>query len=141
MSAPRLRPRILLARAAALFLATCFAFAMLESTIHWREGLGWHGLRCLTGPVHRDAIPVLAALSLIAVAIHGAIEHLLEWARRLFAQLEARLGSSEPLAPAEALFVSDLSPRPPPGPVERGAASHPHPPSSVSRPTSHFRES
>jgi hypothetical protein len=88
---PRLRPWLLLVRAAVLFLTTCFAFAMLESTIHWREGLGWHGLRCLTGPVHRDAIPVLAALCLIAVAIHGAIEHLLEWARRLFAQLEARL--------------------------------------------------
>lgn len=91
VSAPRLRPWVLVLRAAALFLATCFVFAMLESTIHWREGLGWHGLRCLTGPVHRDAIPVLAALSLIAVAIHGAIEHLLEWARRLFAQLEEML--------------------------------------------------
>ena len=33
---------------------------MLESTIHWREGLGWHGLHCLLGPVHRDAIPILA---------------------------------------------------------------------------------
>ena len=91
VSRPRLRPWILLVRAAVLFLTTCFAFAMLESTIHWREGLGWHGLRCLTGPVHRDAIPVLAALCLIAVAIHGAIEHLLEWARRLFVHLEARL--------------------------------------------------
>ena len=55
---------------------------MVESTIHWREGLGWHGLGCLVGPVHRDAIPILVALSLIAVAVHGAIEHLLEWARR-----------------------------------------------------------
>ena len=60
---------------------------MLESTIHWREGLGWHGLTCLLGPVHRDAIPILAALSLVAVAVHGAVEHLLDWARRLFAQL------------------------------------------------------
>jgi uncharacterized protein (DUF3084 family) len=47
--------------------------------------------------VHRDAIPVLAALSLIAVAIHGAVEHLLEWARRLFAQLE-----TTPIVPARA---------------------------------------
>ncbi|HEX4518675.1 MAG TPA: hypothetical protein VH063_03740 [Gaiellaceae bacterium] len=91
VSRPQLRPVLLLVRAVLLFGATSFAFAMLESTIHWREGLGWHGLHCLTGPVHRDAIPVLAALSLIAVAIHGAIEHLLDWARRLFAELEATL--------------------------------------------------
>jgi hypothetical protein len=84
---PRLRPALLAVRAAALFCVTSFAFAMLESTIHWREGLGWHGLSCLLGPVHRDAIPILAALSLVAVAVHGAVEHLLEWATRLFEQL------------------------------------------------------
>lgn len=95
VSRPRLRPWLLLGRVTVLFLTTSFAFAMLESTIHWREGLGWHGLHCLTGPVHRDAIPVLAALSLIAVAVHGAIEHLLEWTRRLFAQLEATLIPSQ----------------------------------------------
>ena len=33
------------------------AFALLEATIHWRAGLGWHGLHCLVGPVHRDAAP------------------------------------------------------------------------------------
>jgi hypothetical protein len=91
VSAPRLRPALLAARATGLFLVTSFAFAMLESYIHWREGLGWHGLHCLLGPVHRDAIPILAALSLLAVAVHGAVELLLAWARRLFAQLAARL--------------------------------------------------
>jgi hypothetical protein len=91
VSPPRLRPALLAVRASALFLVASFAFAMLESTIHWREGLGWHGLHCLVGPVHRDAIPILAALSLLAVAIHGAVEHLLAWARRLIAQLAARL--------------------------------------------------
>jgi hypothetical protein len=95
VSAPRLRPARLAVRAIALFLATSFAFAMLESYIHWREGLGWHGLHCLVGPVHRDAIPLLAALSLLAVAVHGAIELLLAWARRLFAQLTARLFAIE----------------------------------------------
>jgi hypothetical protein len=84
---PRLRPALLGSRTVMLFCVTSFGFAMLESTIHWREGLGWHGLSCLVGHVHRDAIPILAALSLVAVAVHGAIEHLLEWARRLFAQL------------------------------------------------------
>ena len=87
---PRLRPVLLLGRAATLFAVTSLAFAMLESYIHWRAGLGWHGLRCLTGPVHRDAIPVLASLSVLAVALHGAVEHLLAWARRVFVQLAAR---------------------------------------------------
>ncbi len=88
---PRLRPFLLAARYLVLFAVSSFSFAMVESTIHWREGLGWHGLHCLLGPVHRDAIPILAGLSLVAVALHGAIEHLLAWARRLFAQLAARV--------------------------------------------------
>ena len=41
----------------------------LESYLHWRAGLGWHGLHCLAGPVHRDAVPIVAALSLVAVAL------------------------------------------------------------------------
>ena len=91
VAAPRVSLRRLALRAPALFVTTSFAFAMLESYIHWREGLGWHGLHCLIGPVHRDAIPVLAALSVVAVAIHGAVEHLLAWARRSVVLLGARL--------------------------------------------------
>ena len=49
----------------------CSAFAMLESTLHWRAGLGWHGLHCLTGPVHRNAIPILGALSLARRGARG----------------------------------------------------------------------
>ncbi len=97
---PRLRPGPLAARAGALFLASSFCFAMTESTIHWRAGLGWHGLGCLLGPVHRDAIPILAALSLLTVAVHGAIEHLLAWARRLFAQPAPRRLVARPARPA-----------------------------------------
>jgi hypothetical protein len=96
---PRLALGPLGARFLALFVVSSFLFAMTESTIHWRDGLGWHGLGCLLGPIHRDAIPILAALSLLAVAVHGAIAHLLAWARRLFAQLAARplvLGSTTP---------------------------------------------
>ena len=88
-------PPIRLVRVAAvavgLGLATSAAFALLESYVHWRAGLGWHGLQCLVGPVHRDAVPVLGAFSLLAVATHGAVEHLLAWARRLVALLAARL--------------------------------------------------
>ncbi len=105
---PRVRPGLLALRAVVLFLVTSFAFAMLESTIHWRDGLGWHGLHCLTGPVHRDAIPILAALSLVAVAVHGAVEHLLAWARRVLAQLIPSLRLGGPLAPV----TTPLGPRP-----------------------------
>jgi hypothetical protein len=88
---PRLDVRRLALRAVSLFVCTSLAFALLESTIHWRAGLGWHGIHCLLGPVHGQAIGVLVGLSLLAVAIHGAIEHLLAWARRLVALLAARL--------------------------------------------------
>jgi hypothetical protein len=88
-------PRFRIGRAAARFVAltlVCLgAFAFLESYIHWRAGLGWHGIHCLTGPVHRDAIPIVIALSLIAVALVAAVEHLLAWARRTFALLFPRL--------------------------------------------------
>jgi hypothetical protein len=60
---------------------------MLESTIHWREGLGWHGLHCLTGPVHRNAIPILAALSLVTAALAAALEHVFAWMRRTLASI------------------------------------------------------
>ena len=88
---PRLSlPRLVL-RGVLFFIAASVAFALLESYLHWRAGLGWHGLHCLVGPVHRDAGPILGALSLLAVATHGAVEHLLAWARRLAALLAARL--------------------------------------------------
>ena len=88
---PRLSLLRLAVRGVVFFAATSVAFALFESYLHWRAGLGWHGLHCLIGPVHRDAIPVLGALSLLAVAGHGAVEHLLGWARRLVALLAARL--------------------------------------------------
>jgi len=91
VAAPDLPLLRLAFRAVALFATTCLAFAYLESFIHWRAGLGWHGIHCLAGPVHRDAIPILGALSLLAVALHGAVEHLLAWARRLVALLAPRL--------------------------------------------------
>jgi hypothetical protein len=129
VSKPRLRPGLVAGRALVLFLVTSFAFAMLESYIHWREGLGWHGLHCLVGPVHRDAIPVLAALSLVAVALHGAVEHLLAYARRLFAQLAARLFT--PATPSAALVVREA-------PRSRlvGAANGARGPPAVHRPCS-----
>jgi hypothetical protein len=88
---PRLSPLRLAVRSALFFAATSLAFAFFESYLHWRAGLGWHGVQCLVGPVHRDAVPILGALTLLVVAAHGAVEHLLAWARRLAALLAARL--------------------------------------------------
>jgi hypothetical protein len=86
----RLRLGLVPARALALWLVTMPIFALLESYIHWRQGLGWHGLHCLTGPVHRDAIPVLGALSLVAAALATALQHVFAWMRRTLASLAGR---------------------------------------------------
>ena len=105
---PRLSPLRLVLRVVLLFAATSLAFAFFESYLHWRAGLGWHGLQCLVGPVHRDAVPIIGALSLLAVAAHGAVEHLLAWARRLVAMLAARLPR---LRGAGRVFSSTARPR------------------------------
>jgi hypothetical protein len=100
VSPPRLRLGRLAVRAALLFVVTCFAFAMFESYIHWRAGLGWHGLHCLTGPVHRDAIPILGALSLIAAALAAALDHVLAWMRRTIERIRAARLRFAPALPA-----------------------------------------
>jgi hypothetical protein len=88
--APRLRPLRVLGAALALFVVASLAFASLESYLHWRAGLGFHGLHCLIGPVHRDALPLLGALSLLAAAAEAAARHLLCWMRRTIAALRTR---------------------------------------------------
>jgi hypothetical protein len=79
------------ARAVGLWLVAMPVFALVESYIHWRAGLGWHGLHCLVGPAHRDAIPLLGALSLVAAALAAAVEHVFAWMRRTFADLAPRV--------------------------------------------------
>jgi hypothetical protein len=88
--APRLRLRRLAFRASALYVASCFAFAYFESYLHWRAGLGFHGLSCLVGPVHRNAIPLLAALALLAAALAEAAGHVLAWMRAVVRELRRR---------------------------------------------------
>lgn len=87
---PRLRLGRVGAFALALWLLAMPAFAVLESYIHWRQGLGWHGLHCLTGPVHRNAIPILGALSLVAAALAAALEHVFAWMRRTLASISGQ---------------------------------------------------
>jgi hypothetical protein len=114
--APRLRVHVLLPRAAALFAAAGLAFAALESVVHWRAGLGWHGLACLLGPVHRDALPILAALSLLAGALATAFEHVLAWMRRTLALLRGARRRSRAKTrprPRPACVASRPSHRPP----------------------------
>jgi hypothetical protein len=80
-----------LSLAAWLALTTCFAGGMLEAYLHWRAGLGWHGLHCLFGPVHRDVIPYETGLSFLAAAVIAAAGHVVAWMRRTFARLAAEL--------------------------------------------------
>jgi len=101
---PRLRLQRLLFRAVALSIASSLGFALLESYVHWRAGLGFHGLSCLFGPVHRNALPVLSALSLVAAALAEAVQHLHAWARATVrALLTPKLVLAEPRLPRHSL--------------------------------------
>jgi hypothetical protein len=115
--------RHVLALALVLALATCLAGGLLEAYLHWRAGLGWHGLHCLVGPIHRDLIPFETGLSLVAAAVIAASKYLLAWMRRTFARLGAVLPHVWPSArsplrtfdvPLAALCVGSASARAPP---------------------------
>jgi hypothetical protein len=86
-SAPRFRPARTLAFAVALAVITSVAGGLFEAYLHWRGGLGWHGVQCVFGPVHRDLVPIATALSFVAAALLAAAEHLIAWMRRTFARL------------------------------------------------------
>jgi hypothetical protein len=131
---PSLHPSGLALRALSLWLSSCACFALFESYLHMRSGLGWHGLSCLTGPVHRDAVPFLAALSLLATALAAVAAHILAWMRRTLVRLAGRprlprlgsvlVASGGRDAPAVPI-LSPTQPRAPPG--DRGLP-HPVPP-------------
>jgi hypothetical protein len=74
-----------------LALTTSVAGGLLEAYLHWRAGLGWHGLHCLVGPVHRDLLPFESGLSFVAAACVAAARHVALWMRRTFARLAAQL--------------------------------------------------
>lgn len=107
--APTLRLRRLALRAVCLYVTSSLAFALFESTLHWRAGLGFHGLSCLLGPVHRNAIPLLAALALAAAALAEAAQHLIAWMRAVVRELRRRRLAPQPFtsfAPLSALAPS-----------------------------------
>ena len=94
----------------ALVLSVCTSIAggLFEAYIHWRAGLGWHGLHCVIGPVHRDLLPFEAGLSFVAAALLAAGEHVAAWMRRTFALLRAvppRACVHVPAAPVHVLDV------------------------------------
>ncbi|HEY7019298.1 MAG TPA: hypothetical protein VH297_12590 [Gaiellaceae bacterium] len=97
--APSLQLRRLGLRAAILYVTSSVAFALFESYLHWRAGIGFHGLSCLVGPVHRNAIPLLAALALAAASLAEAGGHLLGWLRAVAREL-----GRNRLAPALPVF-------------------------------------
>jgi hypothetical protein len=99
--APRLRLRRLAVRFGLLYLASSLAFALFESYLHWRAGIGFHGLSCLVGPVHRNALPLLAALALGAAALVEAGAHVIAWMRAVVRELRRRPLAATP--PAEPL--------------------------------------
>jgi hypothetical protein len=85
--APGPAPRLSLARfgldSVVLGGGSLAAFAALETWIHARAGMHMHWWQCLDGPVHRNAVPILLALSLAAAAMLAALRHVLSWARRV----------------------------------------------------------
>ena len=86
---PRFRPARTFALALALSVVTSVGGGLLEAYLHWRAGLGWHGVQCVFGPVHRDLLPIATSLSFVAAALLAAAEHVTAWMRRTFALLRA----------------------------------------------------
>jgi hypothetical protein len=86
---PRFRPARTCILAVGLSVVTSLAGGLLEAYLHWRAGLGWHGVQCIFGPVHRDLVPIATALSFVAAALVAAAEHVAAWMRRTFALLRA----------------------------------------------------
>jgi hypothetical protein len=72
-----------------LSATTSIAGGFFEAFLHWRAGLGWHGLHCLLGPAHHNLIPIAAALSFVAAALIAAGRQVVAWMRRTYAALGA----------------------------------------------------
>ncbi len=85
-TAPGIRLGSLARRTVALSGATVSAFTVFESTLHYEQGLGYHGWHCIAGPVHQNAAPILVGLSLIAAAGVTAAELVLSALRRAVAR-------------------------------------------------------
>jgi hypothetical protein len=83
--APRMRLRAVLVHTVILAIVSALVFTAVESTIHVEEGLGFHGLHCLLGPVHRNVLPLIGGLALVASALIEAVRHAVVFGRRVAA--------------------------------------------------------
>jgi hypothetical protein len=128
---PRASVRRIVLRALALWCASAALFTAVESTLHARAGLGHHGIACLLGPVHRNAVPILLGLSLLAAALVAAAGQLLAWARRVAAALTAGTAGWPRLASAPTGAPPVSEPRPAPRAGGAGPRGPPRLPVSV----------
>ena len=122
--APRLDARGIPLRALGLFGASAFLFAIGESTIHWHAGYGFHPQHCLTGPVHENAVPILAALAAVTSVAIAVADRLRAWAHRTLRQavlvdglvlaFPAAAGAMRPALPLVVTLSRDAAPRGPP---------------------------
>jgi hypothetical protein len=110
--APRMRVGRMLGHASALACATSLLGGLLEAYVHWRAGLGWHGLHCVFGPVHRNLLPIDAALSLVAAAIATALGHVAAWMRRTLERLADVAPYISAATPQRPALPSTPRPRP-----------------------------
>ena len=126
-AAPAAR-RVVAAARVVLFAVTSLAFALVESTIHWRAGLGWHGIALprRPRPPRRDPGP-RRALRSSPPRSRAALEHVLRWMRRTVALLRgrraapaaARLRLRAPAAPGSRRPPRRLARRPRAAPARR----------------------
>lgn len=93
---PRIALLPIAGRALALTVVGWLAFASIETAIHLHGGLGFHGIECLIGPVHRNALPVIGGLALPASALVSAARLLLAWMRRTVGRLVRPRPSARP---------------------------------------------
>jgi hypothetical protein len=107
-SAPNLGAGRMVLSALLLSATTSLAGGFFEAFLHWRAGLGWHGLHCLTGPVHHNLIPIATALSFVEAALIAAGRQVAAWMRRTYAALGAsplRLAVAALVAPTARLDI------------------------------------
>lgn len=119
---PRIAAVPLLVRAGALAVGGWVGFAAVETSVHWRAGMGFHGLQCLVGPVHVNALPVAGGLALLVSALWSVAVLVLAWMRRTVGRLVVVRAPARPHTSALRLLVSVAPRRAPllPGAPARG---------------------
>jgi|tagenome__1003787_1003787.scaffolds.fasta_scaffold20981551_4 hypothetical protein len=98
---PRLRLTAMLRDAAGIGLAATAVFAVLEGRIHARAGMSMSPVECLTSPMHRNAIVVVASLAALAALVLELVRFTLDALRRRVARL---LSSRERIRAARTLL-------------------------------------